>query len=160
MSVWAKRAALIFLSGLAGCLTTTSDRSGDRALGQGERLEVENAVDRAIREKCERGDWNGAAKICRQYLAKGRDDLSLILAATRLALVNWNAGDRVGAVIAMDAVVVACQTIGGECVTRATAFRAALREERVPKTFSVSEVMGLTGVRREIFEAARDASKK
>ena len=112
-------------------------------------------VDEQVLAACEKGDWKAAAKICRTNFFQTTDDLEMVRNGTRLALINWNAGDRIGAVVAMETVVAACENIGGGCEVIAIRVRNDLRDGKGPERFSVAEVTRLVGLRGLVYEAAK-----
>jgi len=115
------------------------------------------ALDRRIRLACEKDEWEVAARLCRAKLSKCSDDLELVREGTRLAWINWNSGDRVGAVIAMDAVVTTCTTIGGPCTKLSAELRNAFRVGSLPSRGTVEEAMCEAGTGQAICAAAEKA---
>ena len=113
-----------------------------------------DAMDMQIRLACSQGDWRMAARLCRQRFSKNENRLQLIANGLQLAMVNWNADDRVGAIIAMDTVVSTCAGIGRECEAMAVGFRNEFRSGTLPKRFPSDEVTEMIGVRKAICDAA------
>lgn len=127
---------------------------------QAKRNYSHEAVDGKIRAFCEKGEWAKAARTCREYLSKSETGLELILNGTRLAMINWNMGDRLGAIIAMDTVVAACSAFGTDCEARAKAFGEAFRTGCAKKEFSVEEVTECVGIRKDLFDMASAAEAR
>lgn len=113
-----------------------------------------DAVNARIRTACAQGDWQTAAQLCRQGFSKSGNALQLIENGLRLAMANWNAGDRIGAIIAMDTVVSTCAGIGKECEAMAAGFRNDFHAGTLPKEFSAEEMTEMIGIRKAICDAA------
>ena len=98
---------------------------------------------------CERNDWQAAANLCRRSLSKSPTAGERVVNAVRLAMVSWNAGDRIGAVIAADVAVTACQE-GHVCREAVLDLANALRTRTAPSTFAVDEILGRSGLVRQL----------
>lgn len=98
---------------------------------------------------CERKDWQAAADLCRRSLSKSPTAGERVVSAVRLAMVCWNAGDRIGAVIAADVAVTACQE-GHACREAVLDLANALRTRTAPTTFAADEILGRSGLGRRL----------
>ena len=98
---------------------------------------------------CERNDWRTAADLCRGSLSKSPTAEQRIVNAVRLAMVSWNAGDRIGAVIAADVAVSACQE-GHACREAVIGLANALRTRTAPTAFAAGEILGRSGLGRQL----------
>ena len=105
--------------------------------------------DDALRAACEREDWKTAVALCRLAFAKRtNDDRTRAIQGVRLAMSCWNDGDRIGAVVAMDATVSVCARVDAACEQAASRFRADLRKKPVSESFSAAQIMGAADVLR------------
>lgn len=93
-----------------------------------------------VRAACERGDWKTATKLIRLYYSAKKEIRAKALMGIRLAMASWNAGDRIGAIVAADAVVSLCETTG-TCPPGVLRLRNGFRKGTVPKTFDVDAIM-------------------
>lgn len=100
-------------------------------------------------QACERDDWRAAADLCRTTLAKSPSAERRVVNAVRLAMASWNAGDRIGAVIAADVAVAACQE-GHACRKAVLDLANALRTRMAPKLFAADEILGRSGLGRQL----------
>ena len=98
---------------------------------------------------CERSDWQTAADLCRRSLAKSPTARQRVANAVRLAMVCWNAGDRVSAVIAADLAVTACQE-GCACHEAVVGLDKTLRAGTAPEAYSADEILGRSGLGRQL----------
>lgn len=117
-----------------------------------------DSIDMKICTACVQGNWQEAARLSRQSFSKSENALQLMANGLRLAMVNWNADDQIGAIIAMDTVVSTCGDIGPECEAMAVGFRNEFRAGTLPKRFSVEEVTEMVGIRKVILEMAEKES--
>lgn len=105
--------------------------------------------DDELRAACEREDWKTAVTLCRLAFAKRtNDDRTRAIQGVRLAMASWNDGDRIGAVVAMDATVSVCARVDAACEQAASRFRADLRKKPVSESFSAAQIMGAADVLR------------
>lgn len=93
-----------------------------------------------VRAACERDDWKTATKLLRLYYAAKKECRAKALMGVRLAMASWNAGDRIGAIVAADAVVSLCET-SGTCPPGVERLRNGFRKGTAPKSFSVDAIM-------------------
>lgn len=93
-----------------------------------------------VRAACERGDWKTATKLLRLYYSAKKESRAKALMGIRLAMSSWNAGDRIGAIVAVDAVVSLCET-AGTCPPEVVRLRNGFRTGKVPKAFSIDAIM-------------------
>lgn len=93
-----------------------------------------------IRAACDRGDWKTATKLLRLYYSAKKESRAKALMGIRLAMSSWNAGDRIGAIVAADAVVSLCET-AGTCPPEVVRLRNGFRKGTVPKSFSVDAII-------------------
>lgn len=101
----------------------------------------ENSLEAAgVRAACERGDWRTATKLIRLYYSAKKESRAKALMGIRLAMASWNAGDRIGAIVAADAVVSLCET-NGMCPSGVVRLRNGFRKGTVPKSFSVDAII-------------------
>ena len=156
MNAFKTTLAVFLASALSGCLivdhrpVSRAEKAVQHLAGPDRSLdEAETELNRL----CERGCWDAAAKMCRQRLAECRSDRSLVFRGTQLAILNWNRGDRAGAVIAMDAVIAACSRLGPGRDGPAVRFRNDMRNGKIDGKFTVEEAIYFVGIRKAIADA-------
>lgn len=93
-----------------------------------------------VRAACEQDDWKTATKLIRLYYSAKKESRAKALMGVRLAMASWNAGDRIGAIVAADAVVSLCEE-NGTCPPGVVRLRNGFRKGTVPKSFSVDAIM-------------------
>lgn len=93
-----------------------------------------------VRAAGERGDWKTATKLIRLYYSAKKESRAKALMGVRLAMASWNAGDRIGAIVAADAVVSLCEA-SGTCPPGVVRLRNGFRKGTVPKSFSVDAII-------------------
>ena len=120
--------------------------------GAMEILDLKN--DARIKTLCRIEDWEQAAELCRKRFSSCKSDVGLVSYGTTLAMFRWNAGDRFGAVIAMDVVIAACTRLGEGREKPAVDFRNDLRRGKIARKFSAEEALELVGIRMSIVSAA------
>lgn len=123
--------------------------SGDASVAKGSDGASTAGDDDALRAACEREDWKTAVKLCRLAFAKRTNDGGVkATRGVRLAMACWNDGDRIGAVVAMDATVSVCARVDAAREQAASRFRADLRKKPVSESFSAAQIMGAADVLR------------
>ena len=93
-----------------------------------------------VRASCERGDWKTVTKLIRLCYSARKESRVKALMGVRLAMASWNAGDRIGAIVAADAVVSLCEA-SGTCPPGVVRLRNGFRKGTVPKSFSVDAII-------------------
>lgn len=128
---------------------------GKAAEGRADPVTIPDLKDDArLMTLCRVGDWGQAAELCRKRFSSCKSDIGLVSYGTSLALFRWNAGDKFGAVIAMDVVIAACTRLGAGREKPAVDFRNDLRQGKIQGKFSAEEAIDLVGVRKLIVASA------
>ena len=110
--------------------------------------------DARLKTLCRVEDWRQAAELCQKRFSSCKSDIGLVSYGTSLAMFRWNAGDKLGAVIAMDVVIAACARLGAGREKPAVDFRNDLRQGKIQRKFSAEEAIDLVGVRKLIVAPA------
>ena len=111
--------------------------------------EAEQNGEDALYAACERGDWKTAVTLGRNAFARrSNDGPTKAVMGTRLAMLCWNDGDRLGSIVTMDATVALCSRLDPAKEQAAARFRNDLRKKPASEAFSVAEIKGAADVLR------------